>query len=105
MTDIREDRSDIRTLRQNIDDLDDEILSLLNQRMLLVQKIAALKQQTGKEPLDLDREQSIFRRLARANKGPLTWGAVKRIFGEILAASRDIQSYLTTGDRKPTQRG
>ena len=99
MSDTREDRSDIKTFRQQIDDLDDEILRLLNKRMLLVQEIAALKHQTGKDPLDLDREQSIFRRLARENQGPLAWGAVKKIFGEILSASRDIQSYLGTGDQ------
>lgn len=99
MNDTSVDRSDLRRLRQQIDDLDDEILHLLNQRMLLVQEIAALKHQVGKDPLDLDREQSIFRRLARKNQGPLAWGAVKKIFGEILAASRDIQSYLGTGDQ------
>jgi chorismate mutase len=99
MSDTREDRSDIKTFRQQIDDLDDEILRLLNKRMLLVQEISALKHQTGKDPLDLDREQSIFRRLARENQGPLAWGAVKKIFGEILSASRDIQSYLGTGDQ------
>jgi chorismate mutase len=99
MSDTREDRSDIKTFRQQIDDLDDEILRLLNKRMLLVQEISALKHKTGKDPLDLDREQSIFRRLARENQGPLAWGAVKKIFGEILSASRDIQSYLGTGDQ------
>jgi chorismate mutase len=99
MSDTRENKSDIKRLRKQIDDLDDDILRLLNRRMLLVQEIAALKHQAGKDPLDLDREQSIFRRLARENRGPLAWGAVKKIFGEILAASRDIQAYLTTGDQ------
>jgi len=99
MSDIRENKSDIKRLRKQIDDLDDDILRLLNRRMLLVQEIAALKHQAGKDPLDLDREQSIFRRLARENQGPLAWGAVKKIFGEILAASRDIQAYLTSGDK------
>ncbi|MGD8503494.1 MAG: chorismate mutase [Syntrophobacterales bacterium] len=98
MSDTRENKSDIKRLRKQIDDLDDDILRLLNRRMLLVQEIAALKHQAGKDPLDLDREQSIFRRLARENQGPLAWGAVKKIFGEILAASRDIQAYLTSGD-------
>jgi chorismate mutase len=99
MSDTRENTSDIKRLRKQIDDLDDDILRLLNRRMLLVQEIAALKHQAGRDPLDLDREQSIFRRLARENRGPLAWGAVKKIFGEILAASRDIQAYLTTGDQ------
>ncbi len=99
MSDTTVDSSDLKQLRQQIDDLDDKILHLLNHRMLLVQKIAALKREAGKDPLDLDREQAIFRRLARENRGPLAWGAVKKIFGEILAASRDIQSYLTIGDQ------
>lgn len=103
MSDTSKDRSDLEQLRQQIDDLDDEMLRLLNQRMLLVEKIAALKHQAGKDPLDLTREQSIFRRLARVNKGPLAWGAVKKIFGEILAASRDIQSYRGAESRKSTQ--
>jgi chorismate mutase/prephenate dehydratase len=104
MSDTRNDKTDLTRLRQQIDDLDDDILQLLNQRMLLVEKIAALKQQAGKDPLDLTREQSIFRRLARENKGPLAWGAVKKIFGEILAASRDIQSYRGNESRKSVQK-
>ena len=101
ITDGKLDRSDLKQLRQKIDDLDDEILRLLNQRMLFVQEIAALKNKAGKDPLDLNREQAIFRRLAQANRGPLAWGAVKKIFGEILAASRDIQAYLGTNNRQP----
>ena len=103
INDSKQDRSDLKQLRQKIDDLDDEILRLLNQRMLFVQEIAALKNKTGKDPLDLNREQAIFRRLAQENRGPLAWGAVKKIFGEILAASRDIQAYLGTNDRQPTR--
>jgi chorismate mutase/prephenate dehydratase len=101
ITDNRQDRSDLEQLRQKIDDLDDEILRLLNQRMLFVQEIAALKNKAGKDPLDLNREQAIFRRLAHENRGPLAWGALKKIFGEILAASRDIQAYLATNDQRP----
>ena len=100
IADSKEDRSDLKRLRQQIDDLDDEILRLLNQRMLLVQDVATLKNKAGKVPLDLNREQAIFRRLARENRGPLAWGALKKIFGEILAASRDIQAYLGTNDRQ-----
>ena len=101
ITDSKQDMSDLKQLRQKIDDLDDEILRLLNQRMLFVQEIAALKNKVGRDPLDLNREQAIFRRLAQENRGPLAWGAVKKIFGEILAASRDIQAYLGTNNQQP----
>ena len=101
ITDSKQTRSDLKQLRQKIDDLDDEILRLLNQRMLFVQEIAALKNKAGKDPLDLNREQAIFRRLAQENRGPLAWGAVKKIFGDILAASRDIQACLGTNNQQP----
>jgi chorismate mutase len=105
ITDNKKDGSDLEQLRQQIDNLDDEILSLLNLRMLLVQEIATLKNKAGRDPLDLNREQAIFRRLARKNQGPLAWGAVKKIFGEILAASRDIQACLGTDQRQPPKGG
>jgi monofunctional chorismate mutase len=98
MNEIKNDGSDLQRLRQEIDDLDNQILQLLNQRMLLVEEIAALKNKAGRDAMDLNREQAIFRRLASQNQGPLAWGAVKKIFGEILAASRDIQSHLVTGE-------
>jgi chorismate mutase len=98
MNEIKKDKTDLELLRQGIDDLDDQILQLLNQRMHLVEEIAALKNKAGRDAMDLNREQAIFRRLASQNQGPLAWGAVKKIFGEILAASRDIQSHLVTGE-------
>jgi chorismate mutase len=98
MNEIKKDKTDLELLRQEIDDLDDQILQLLNQRMHLVEEIAALKNKAGRDAMDLNREQAIFRRLASQNQGPLAWGAVKKIFGEILAASRDIQSHLVTGE-------
>ena len=101
MNNIKEEMPDLQRLRQEIDDLDNEILRLLNQRMLLVQEVAAFKSKEGKDTMDLNREQAIFRRLASQNEGPLAWGAVKKIFGEILAASRDIQSRLATDEREP----
>jgi chorismate mutase len=104
MNEIQNDRFDLQRLRQEIDDLDNQILLLLNQRMLLVEEIAALKNKAGRDAMDLNREQAIFRRLASQNQGPLAWGAVKKIFGEILAASRDIQSHLGTGGAESPSR-
>ena len=101
MNDIKEERPDLQRLRQEIDDLDNKILRLLNQRMRLVQEVATFKSKVGKDTMDLNREQAIFRRLASQNEGPLAWGAVKKIFGEILAASRDIQSRLVTNEKEP----
>lgn len=97
MGEMKEAPSDTRSiprLRRRIDELDSQILRLLNERMLRVEQIATLKHREGLDTLDVTREQAIFRRLASENTGPLPWGALKRIFGEILAASRDIQIGL-----------
>jgi chorismate mutase len=104
MNEIKRDKPDLERLRQEIDDLDNQVLQLLNQRMLLVEKIAVLKNKAGRDAMDLNREQAIFRRLASQNQGPLAWGAVKKIFGEILAASRDIQAHLVTGEGDSSSR-
>jgi chorismate mutase/prephenate dehydratase len=99
------DTANLDRLRERIDELDNQILRLLNERMLRVKQIAVLKRQAGKDPLDISREQAIFRRLARDNRGPLPWGAVKKIFGEILAASRDIQSGPGKNEQRPLSGG
>jgi chorismate mutase-like protein len=84
--------STLDRLRRKIDELDLQILRLLNERMAIVKRIAALKQRAGIEVQDHAREEAIFRRLEEQNRGPLSWEAVEGIFREIIEASRAIQA-------------
>lgn len=85
-------------LRRQIDELDLEILRLLNERMEIVEQIAAFKRRVGIEVQDRGREEAILSRLEEENRGPLSWEAVEGIFREIIEVSREIQSrYVNEG--------
>jgi len=79
-------------LRRQIDELDLQMLRLLNERMAIVERIAALKRQDGIEVQDQAREEAILSRLEEENSGPLSREEVEGIFREIIGVSRAIQS-------------
>jgi len=83
--------SHIGTLRNSIDKIDEEILDLINRRLLAAGEIGKVKKAKGNQILDRAHEDSIFQRLSAINKGPLGKNALNYIFGEIFSASREIQ--------------
>jgi chorismate mutase-like protein len=96
--DYDDGKPNLDDLRRQIDELDLKILRLLNERMAIVERIAAFKQGAGIEVQDNAREEVIFRRLEEENRGPLSREAVERIFREIIGFSRAIQSrYVNEG--------
>lgn len=84
----------IQTLRQAIDDIDLEILTLLNRRILAGKEIGKVKQKKGTQVLDSARESKVMQRLFSSNRGPLSNSALHHIYKEIISASRDIQKSL-----------
>ena len=83
---------DIPTLRKQIDAIDDQILELINRRLLCARAIGRMKQHTGAAVVDSRREAEIFQRLTSLNKGPLRTGGLYRIFGSTIAAGRGVQN-------------
>lgn len=92
MDDNKLDNPEINKYRKKIDEIDDTILSLINQRLICGQKIGAIKKKTGSKVLDRTREKEILDRLAKNNPGPLSEDVVFHIFQVIMSASRDIQT-------------
>lgn len=86
-------------LRQQIDNLDDRILALLNERARLAQAIGHLKNGTVYRP---EREAQVIRRLQAANAGPLPAEAVERLFREIMSACRALEQPLSVAYLGPT---
>jgi chorismate mutase/prephenate dehydratase len=85
--------------RARIDELDRQLLRLLSQRAELSLEIGRAKRESGEPVLVPQREQEILDELARLNPGPLSSGAIRAIWSEVLSASRDLQrpfrvSYL-----------
>lgn len=86
---------DIDKIRDSIDQLDGQILSLLNQRAELALQIAQLKQQQGQEPFVPAREREVFDQMVAQNPGPLSKEAVIAIYREIIATMRALEKSLT----------
>ena len=81
----------INQLRDEIDSLDDKIVELLERRSLISKNIGEIKQSTGKEVLDSQREKEIIDRLSLKTK-ILNKVSLHLIFKNIFKISRKIQS-------------
>ncbi len=88
--------------REKIDKVDDQLLSLLEKRMELVQEVARLKKSSHLPVIDFKRERSILDRLARKGKGILPLVTLHNIYREILGASRSCQTASMLPDHPET---
>lgn len=78
-------------LRENIDQIDDTLLTLLNERMEYVHNVGELKNTTGAAIYRPEREQSILNRLKENNRGKLTDSAIDALFLELFAVARNLE--------------
>jgi len=88
---------DIEYWRNEIDELDDELLRLLNMRARLALKVGALKKAAGLPINDPEREQLILARVRDTNTGPLDSEAIRRLFRRIIRESRHVESLILDG--------
>jgi len=78
----------LKQLRKKIDQIDENILSLLNQRALEVIKVSKVKKKNKINTYIPDREATMLARLKTINKGPFSSQDVKDVFREILSICR-----------------
>ncbi|MBN2097301.1 MAG: prephenate dehydratase, partial [Candidatus Omnitrophica bacterium] len=84
-------------LRKQIDQIDNHLLELLNQRAVLASQIGRTKLKAGLKSFAPERESKILERLARKNKGPLKPKIVNAVFNEIISGSRSMEKPLQIG--------
>lgn len=88
--------------REKIDEVDDRILELLNERTKLALAAHALKQEM-KWPFDTRREHKIIERLTNKNQGPLEYGDLTGIYFAIFQSTRHAQKLSReAGQDAPT---
>ncbi len=78
-------------IRTHIDQIDNQLLALLNQRMELIKEVGELKRQQNAIIYRPEREKAILERLNQLNQGALTEKAIETIFLEIFAVSRNFE--------------
>ena len=82
---------DIADWRTKIDELDEQLVALLNQRAAAAVEIGRLKQQNTAPIYEPKREQQVYEHVRAVNAGPLTPAEIKDIFERIMDVMRNKQ--------------
>ena len=82
---------DLDSIRQEIDQIDDQIIKLLEERMHLVEDVVAYKKASGKAILDTKREEAIFEKVRNRVSNKKYEETIVETFSDILKRSRDYQ--------------
>jgi len=81
----------IEELREEIDEIDEQILELLNRRAELAVSIGQVKTERSLPLVDEERERELLEELTGENPGPLPEEAVARIFKRIVEETREFE--------------
>ncbi|WP_141433786.1 bifunctional 3-deoxy-7-phosphoheptulonate synthase/chorismate mutase [Bacillus sp. 03113] len=83
--------TELDQLRNRVDELNLELLSLINERARLVQEIGQAKETQGVFRYDPVRERSMLDLIKEKNDGPFENSTIEHIFKEIFKAGLDLQ--------------
>ena len=82
----------LEDLRKKIDQLDEKIIQLLNDRTDVALKIGELKKENGSSIYAPDRESEVYEKISKLTKnGPLPSEALKAVYREIMSAALNIE--------------
>lgn len=83
--------ADIDALRKRIDELDQQLVTLLNERAGCALQIGHIKEGMGQPIYQPAREAEVLANVRAANHGPLDDGAVTRLFERIIDEARRLE--------------
>ena len=84
-------------LRERIDQLDQQILELLNERARVVEQIGEVKR-NGESPIYApDREKRVLEQIRKRNTGPLPDACIEAIWRELMSGSFALERALRIG--------
>ena len=89
---------ELDVIRQEIDQVDQELVALLEKRMTLVNQVAAYKKATGKPILDTSREEVILNKVASRVQNKDFETTLVNTFADIMKNSRDYQAKQLSDD-------
>lgn len=78
-------------LREQMDEMNLDLLTLINKRAELVQQIGQIKHNQGMKRFDPVREREMMNQITSHNKGPFVNSTVEQIFKEVFKASLELQ--------------
>jgi len=81
-------------LRLSIDDIDDAILALLDQRAELARQVASAKRETNAATYDPERERAVLARLEAKGAGRFPREAIRAVYREVMSACLALQEPM-----------
>lgn len=84
----------VDVLRKKIDQIDEKIVKLLNDRAVLAQRIGRTKSLNNQEIYVPHREKEVLERVCGLSRGALAPPAVRSVFREIISACRSLEAPL-----------
>jgi len=88
--------------RRRIDEIDRKLVELLNERSHCALEIGKLKQAQNLPLYQPDREREVLENAERANPGPLSDAAVRRLFERIIDEARSAErEAMHSGEDSP----
>ena len=85
---------DLLELRQQIDNIDEQIVSLYEQRMDICKKVAEYKIETGKKVFDRQRETEKLVKVKALTHNDFNSHGIEELFEQIMSMSRKLQYQL-----------
>lgn len=85
--------SDIEAWRKRIDEIDQELVRLLNERAHCAVEIGHVKTTLGLPAWQPQREIEILRHVVKSNPGPLDDAAIRRLFERIIDEARSLERH------------
>jgi len=82
---------DIADWRKKIDEIDQKLVAILNERAQAAQEIGRLKRETNLPIYEPDRERIVLTHVQKQNRGPLHHRHLLQIYERIMDFMRNIQ--------------
>src|SRR5208283_496792 len=89
--------NDLAGWRKRIDEIDQQLLKLLNERSRCAVEIGHIKKKMNLPAWHPQRELEILRNLVKSNRGPLDDAAIRRLFERIIDEARSLERHAMDG--------
>jgi len=84
----------LKNLRKSIDSIDSDILKLLNKRAKVILDVTKAKGKVKESIYVPDREKEVYRNVVSKNVGPMSDGALRAIYREIMSGALELERPL-----------
>lgn len=84
----------VEEIRKRMDEIDNQIIRLLNERANAALEIGKIKEKENARVYAPGREKEIYQKICNENPGPLTNDSIKAIYKEIISACRSLEKTL-----------